>query len=154
MSHYDASQDEVISMLYSIGSLIMAVLAFSTGEMTAGIQKVWSKPMSIVFIVIFSILGALGIQFVYLIMKVFGSLFTVMVTSVRKALTVCLSFVVFRDKVFTIWHAVAMISIAAGMTINIYDKTAAKKPQPLEEQRLLDHMEKAYEEPLDSQAKI
>jgi adenosine 3'-phospho 5'-phosphosulfate transporter B3 len=82
-------------------------------------------------------LGALGIQFVYLTMKVFGSLITVMITSVRKALTVCLSFLIFRDKVFTFWHGMAMIAIAAGISINAYEKTAVKKQQSFEERPLL-----------------
>jgi adenosine 3'-phospho 5'-phosphosulfate transporter B3 len=140
MSHYEASQDEVISMIYGIGSLIMAVLALVTGDMKSGIQKIVERPDSLIYIGIFSVLGALGIQFVYLVMKVFGSLVTVMITSVRKALTVCLSFVIFKDKVFTLWHAGAMMLIAAGMSINVYDKTAAKKKQALEEQRFLDHV--------------
>jgi adenosine 3'-phospho 5'-phosphosulfate transporter B3 len=141
MSHYEASQDEVISMIYSTGAVLMAVLAVATGDMKHGVQKVIDRPDSVLYIAIFSVLGALGIQFVYLVMKVFGSLATVMITSVRKALTVCLSFVIFRDKVFTLWHAIAMISIATGMSINVYDKTATKTKQALEEQRFLDHME-------------
>jgi adenosine 3'-phospho 5'-phosphosulfate transporter B3 len=91
------------------------------------------------FIGVFSLVGALGIQFVYLTMKVFGSLVTVMVTSVRKALTVCLSFVVFRDKVFTLWHGVSLIAIAAGMSINVYEKTGKKVAQNEEEVKLLGH---------------
>ena len=127
MSHYGASQDELISMLYSIGALIMGTLAILTGQMTTGLAKVAANPSSLVFLLFFSILGALGIQFVYLTMKVFGSLVTVMVTSVRKALTVCLSFLIFRDKVFTSWHAVSMLAITIGMAINVVEKTRTKK---------------------------
>jgi adenosine 3'-phospho 5'-phosphosulfate transporter B3 len=50
-----------------------------------------------------------------------------MTTSLRKALTVCLSFVVFRDKKFTSWHAAAIILLATGMGLNIYEKTGNKK---------------------------
>jgi adenosine 3'-phospho 5'-phosphosulfate transporter B3 len=141
MSHYDASQDEVISMIYGIGGTIMGLMAIVTGDMKNGIEKVVEHPESILYIVIFSILGALGIQFVYLVMKVFGSLITVMITSVRKALTVCLSFVIFKDKVFTTWHAAAMMSIAVGMSMNVYEQTIAKKKLAQEEQRFLDHAE-------------
>lgn len=141
MSQYGASQDELISMLYSLGAVAMAVLSIASGDMTAGLAKVTSSPGSLVFILFFSILGALGIQFVYLTMKVFGSLVTVMVTSVRKALTVCLSFLIFRDKVFTSWHAVSTIAITIGMAINVVQKTKAKKgaKTPEEEELLKNH---------------
>lgn len=143
MSHYGASQDELISMLYSIGGLIMCSMAIITGQMGTGLQKVMNEPSSLVFLLFFSILGALGIQFVYLTMKVFGSLITVMVTSVRKALTVCLSFLIFRDKVFTSWHAVSMLAITIGMTINAVEKSKSKKvaKEAIEEEtKLLDNV--------------
>jgi adenosine 3'-phospho 5'-phosphosulfate transporter B3 len=126
MSQYGASQDELISVLYSFGALVMAILAFLTGQMPSGIGKVLSAPSSLFFIFCFSILGALGIQFVYLTMKVFGSLITVMITSVRKALTVCLSFIIFRDKVFTSIHAASILAIAVGIGGNVYGKTTMK----------------------------
>lgn len=127
MSQYGASQDELISMLYSLGAIAMAVLSITSGQMSSGLGKIADNPASIVFIGFFSLLGALGIQFVYLTMKVFGSLITVMITSVRKALTVCLSFLLFKDKVFTTWHATSVIAITIGMTINIIEKTKGKK---------------------------
>jgi adenosine 3'-phospho 5'-phosphosulfate transporter B3 len=98
MSHYGASQDEVISMIYMIGAIVMATMALLTGEVSEGLETIVSRPSSIFVIFVFSTFGALGIQFVYLTMKVFGSLVTVMVTPARKVLTVYLSFVIFRDK--------------------------------------------------------
>jgi hypothetical protein len=66
-------------------------------------------------------------------MKVFGSLVTVMVTSVRKAITICLSFLVFRDKVFTRWHAGAMLAIAIGTSVSVYDRT--RKPHVIDDEK-------------------
>jgi adenosine 3'-phospho 5'-phosphosulfate transporter B3 len=133
MTHWNASQDELISMVYTFGALLMAVLGIATGEMTDGLARIREEPSSLLYIAIFSVLAAIGIQFVYLVMKVFGSLVTVMVTSVRKAVTVCLSFIVFRDKVFTLWHGVAMDAIAIGMSVNVYDKTIANKMEGRED---------------------
>jgi adenosine 3'-phospho 5'-phosphosulfate transporter B3 len=67
-------------------------------------------------------------------MKVFGSLLTVMATSLRKAVTVLLSFVVFKDKKFTTLHVYAILLIATGMGLNIYEKTGhAKKHEGVED---------------------
>jgi adenosine 3'-phospho 5'-phosphosulfate transporter B3 len=134
MSHHGASQDEVIAMIYTIGACLMIVLAFATGEMSDGLKLVAARPTAIPVIFAFSAFGAVGIQFVYLTMKVFGSLITVMITSVRKALTVCLSFVIFRDKVFTLLHGIAILAITVGMSVNISDKVGTKKAERCEEE--------------------
>jgi adenosine 3'-phospho 5'-phosphosulfate transporter B3 len=134
MRAWNASQDEVISMVYTFGAFLMAVIGIATGEMAAGLARISEEPSSLLYIALFSFLAALGIQFVYLVMKVFGSLVTVMVTSVRKAVTVCLSFIIFRDKVFTLWHGAAMVAIAIGMSMNVYDKTIANKAERREDE--------------------
>jgi adenosine 3'-phospho 5'-phosphosulfate transporter B3 len=123
MSQYGSSQDEVIAMIYTVGALIVGTMGLLNGELIKGIHRVYARPTACGWLLIFSGLGAFGIQFVYLTMKVFGSLITVMVTSLRKALTICLSFILFRDKVFTMWHGVSMAAIAAGMGLNIYQTT-------------------------------
>jgi adenosine 3'-phospho 5'-phosphosulfate transporter B3 len=145
MSVYGASQSELISMLYSIGALVVGIVAVLTGQMQNGIQRCIDNPMAIVFIFLFSFLGALGIQFVYLLMKVFGSLLTVMATSVRKAVTVLLSFVVFKDKKFTSLHVYAILLIATGMGLNIYERTGHVKKEEtiddIEEEPMMSPME-------------
>lgn len=129
MSVYGASQDETIFVLYGFASILFGSISIINGEMKDGIARCIENPVSVVYILIFSLLGALGIQFVYLIMKVFGSLFTVTVTSVRKALTVVTSFIMFPDKHFTIFHAASIIMLSIGTSINIYNKTRSKKDQ-------------------------
>ena len=142
MSVYGASQGEVISMLYSLGALIMGVMSLFTGQMLQGCERMVEQPSSIIYVIFFSCLGAVGIQFVYLNMKVFGSLLTVMVTSLRKAFTVILSFLIFKDKKFTSLHAIAIFLIATGIAINIHDKATSKKKVSEEEMSLLDNVEK------------
>jgi adenosine 3'-phospho 5'-phosphosulfate transporter B3 len=136
MSHYGASQDELISMVYSLGAIVMMALSLITGQFFTGMHKLIESPTSFFFVFCFSVLGALGIQFVYLTMKVFGSLITVMVTSVRKALTVALSFLIF--KAFTVIHAVSIVAIGVGLVVNVYEKTGRMKS---DEQLLLKESE-------------
>jgi adenosine 3'-phospho 5'-phosphosulfate transporter B3 len=108
------------------------------GQMTGGLVRIANNPLSLLYLFLFAVMGALGIQFVYLVMKVFGSLVTVMTTSLRKALTVCLSFLVFKDKKFTSWHAAAIILLATGMGLNIYEKVGSrKKEEVVDEEKML-----------------
>jgi adenosine 3'-phospho 5'-phosphosulfate transporter B3 len=141
MSHYGATQSELISMIYSMGALLIGVMAVATGQMSDGIEKVVAQPLSLVYLFLFAVLGALGIQFVYLVMKVFGSLVTVMTTSLRKGLTVILSFVVFKDKKFTTWHGWAILLLSTGTGLNIYLKTAKKRDPSLEEEEMLNSLQ-------------
>ena len=152
MSIYGASQHELISMLYTVGALIMLLLGLITGQFNTGIEKVSNNPSSIIFLIFFGFLGAGGIQFVYLIMKVFGSLTTVMITSVRKALTVVLSFIIFKDKQFTVWHGISVMLITIGMSLSMYDKFSSKKNEkaPKEDlESLLDNHDEANDSPVN-----
>jgi adenosine 3'-phospho 5'-phosphosulfate transporter B3 len=122
MSTYGASQSEIITIVYGVGAVGLAIPAVLTGQMASGTKRLLEDPTAFIYLFLFAFLGAVGIQFVYLLMKVFGSLLTVMVTSVRKAVTVLLSFIVFRDKKFTVWHGFSIFLITAGMAVNIYAK--------------------------------
>jgi adenosine 3'-phospho 5'-phosphosulfate transporter B3 len=127
-------------MIYSMGAVSMGIAALATGQLASGIARVVAEPRSLVYLFLFAVLGALGIQFVYLVMKVFGSLVTVMTTSLRKAITVMLSFVVFKDKKFTTWHAWAILLLSTGTGLNIYEKTAKKNDAAHDDEEMLDSL--------------
>ena len=98
-----------------------------------------------VYIIGFSMFGAIGIQFVYLIMKTFGSLTTVMVTSLRKGITVFISYAFFNDKHFTKWHFISLILLISGMSLNINSNSNSsnnsEKVVSTDEQSLLENEE-------------
>ena len=127
MHEYNASQSELIAMVYGIGTIMISIVSLFTGQMQTGLKKCSENPISILYIFLFALLGSLGIQFVYLTMNVFGSLITVMLTSLRKAATVCLSFLVFPDKKFTQAHGIAIFILACGMGLNIFGKNRKNK---------------------------
>lgn len=125
-SNYQAPQSEVIAIIYLIGSFFIGALSLPTGQFTKGIKQCKEQPGLVVQIIIFSYLGAVGIQFVYLLIKTFGSVVSVMVTSLRKAFTVCLSFLLFADKKFTGYHFMSIVSILVGISLNSYGKSKSK----------------------------
>ena len=124
---YGASQTEVISVMYFIGMVMLLTLAIVTGQFYRGVSQCFQHPDMIAYLSLFGFLGSIGVQFVYLIMKAFGSLVTVMVTSCRKAMTVSLSFILFPDKKFTKYHFFSIIMIASGIALNYYGKSKNKK---------------------------
>ncbi|EAY17714.1 solute carrier protein, putative [Trichomonas vaginalis G3] len=128
---YQAPQNEVIAMVYLIGSIIIGIASIPVGQFTSGMKRVMTEPVLDIQILLFSSLGAVGIQFIYLLINTFGSVVTVMVTSLRKAFTVCLSFLFFSDKKFTRYHLMSIICISFGIGMNIYGKQKSKSARRL-----------------------
>lgn len=118
LSQYGVSQSELISVMYLIGALFLFVFLVFTGQFQRGVRLCYETPQIFGLILIFGLLGSIGVQFVYLIMKVFGSLVTVMVTSTRKAFTICLSFLLFPNKKFTSYHFFSIFMIATALFMN------------------------------------
>jgi len=131
---YGASQTEVMSMMYLIGSACSLLVSIVTGQLTSAIERCAANPLVVWYLASFSFLGAVGVHFVYLLMKTFGSLITVMVTSTRKAFTVCLSFLLFRGKKFTLYHLLSVCAIAAGIALNYVGKQKKRKATRSDEQ--------------------
>jgi len=119
---HGASQLEVISTMYLLGSSLILIVAVFSGQLMHGISQCNQNPAMILYLFEFAFLGSIGVQFVYLLMKTFGSLLTVMVTSLRKGLTVCISFILFPEKQFTIFHLFSMFGIVLGITMNYFGK--------------------------------
>ena len=145
MSVYGASQDELISIIYLLGSVVLFALSVIMGEAKTAVNKISKEPFIMVYIIGFSMFGAIGIQFVYLIMKTFGSLTTVMVTSLRKGITVFISYAFFNDKHFTKWHFISLILLISGMSLNINSNSNSsnnsEKVVSTDEQSLLENEE-------------
>lgn len=131
-SKYQAPQDEVIAIIYLIGAIMVGAMSIFTGEFVTGSRKCFENPGLVIQIILFSYLGAVGIQFIYLLIKAFGSVITVMVTSLRKAFTVLLSFLLFPDKKFTAYHMASIVSISTGIGLNIYAKKISKESEQMD----------------------
>jgi adenosine 3'-phospho 5'-phosphosulfate transporter B3 len=78
---YGAPQTEVISMMYFIGSCYLFIASFVSGQLQRGLMRCAENPKIIWYLSSFAFLGSIGVQFVYLVMKMFGILVPVMVTS-------------------------------------------------------------------------
>ena len=119
---YGASQSEVITMLYFIGSIIIGIISLFSGQLIRGIKQCIIHPPMMIYLGLFAFLGAIGVQFVYTLIKLFGSIIAVMVTSVRKSLTVCISYILFPNKKFTLYHLFSMFFIIFGIIMNTFIK--------------------------------
>lgn len=74
---------------------------------------------------LFSLTGYFGISFVLALIKIFGALLAVTVTTGRKAMTVVLSFLFFA-KPFTFQYIWSGLLVVLGIFLNVYSKNMDK----------------------------
>ncbi|OHS97739.1 Adenosine 3'-phospho 5'-phosphosulfate transporter 2 [Tritrichomonas foetus] len=137
-STYKCEQSETIAMTYGIGSLLLLVASIVSGQLNNGITACIQNRELSLQVFYFAFLGAAGVQFVFLLIKSFGSLNAVMVTSLRKAFSICLSFLMFDNKKFTAFHAASIAAIFIGVGLN----TLKGKLQKKKEVKSVSEMEK------------
>jgi ABC-type Fe3+-siderophore transport system permease subunit len=98
----------------------------------AGISECAREPKILVAIMALAAPGAVGVEFVFFVIKKFGSLMTTMITSLRKGFTVAISFLIFGNKKFTIWHAVSIGYMFAGIALIALAKRKPTKEPDIE----------------------
>ena len=129
LSIYGASQEEVISVNYGLGSFFIGLASIFSGDFSRSINKILINPIILKYLFYFSIFGAIGIQFIYLLIKLYGSLTTVIITSIRKTLNIIITFFLIKNKSLTGLHLSSFLILSLGITLNIIEKSSPSKTQ-------------------------
>ena len=111
-----ASQPEVIaySSLFGTGWAIVALLA--TDEISEAVEHSLNHPKVIVLLIVSSVCGYISVTFVLLLINLYGATVTEMVKSLRKVLTVVLSFVIYPKPIsdkYVVGGACVLLSLVA-----------------------------------------
>lgn len=131
----NSTQGEAISMIFSFGTIFTLIWSIFKGEFTntiiqlIEIGKESKKQLffALSCLLVYAFLGAVGIHFVFLSLKNFGSLQTVSLTSLRKVFNSCLSYFLMNDKQFTIWHSLSLFLAFSGYAMNIFHTIISPK---------------------------
>jgi len=125
MKTYDISQTEMVYYCHLIGSSYLFVFLLVNGQLFSAFSFCWNKPYVYICMILFSIFGYLGIQFVLVMIKLFDAFVAMTVTTCRKIITIALSFLFF-PKPFTFQYFVAAVFVFGGMYVHIYSKHVAQ----------------------------
>ncbi|KAK3737523.1 hypothetical protein QZH41_010637, partial [Actinostola sp. cb2023] len=99
---YKSTNTEVVLYSYGIGFLYILFGLIVAGQLWDAVSFSTQKPFQIYGLAfVFSICGYLGILYVLMLVRIFGALTAVTITTFRKAVTIVLSFLFFT-KPFTI----------------------------------------------------
>lgn len=122
MKTFQATNAEVVLYSYAIGFVYLFLIMLISGDLVAGFEFFGQKPsISYGYAFIFSVTGYLGIQVVLTLVRTSGAFAAVTVTTMRKAVTIVISFVFF-SKPFTIQYLWSGGVVVLGIYLNLYSK--------------------------------
>ncbi|XP_074637428.1 adenosine 3'-phospho 5'-phosphosulfate transporter 2-like isoform X2 [Acropora palmata] len=125
MKAHKSSNTEVVLYSYGIGFFYILIGEIFSGEFWPALTFYIQNPVQAFGLAfIFSFSGYLGITFVLTLVRVFGALLAVTVTTGRKAVTMVLSFIFF-SKPFTIHYVWSGFIVLLGIFLNVYSKNEA-----------------------------
>ncbi|XP_023661406.1 adenosine 3'-phospho 5'-phosphosulfate transporter 2 isoform X2 [Paramormyrops kingsleyae] len=130
MKLHNGSNSEMVLYSYSIGFVYIFVGLISVGGLGPAVAFCSQHPLKTYgYAFLFSLTGYFGISFVLALIKLFGALVAVTVTTGRKAMTVVLSFMFFA-KPFTFQYVWGGLLVVFGIFLNVYSKNRDKMKLP------------------------
>ena len=127
---HNASHDELIYYSYTGAAVLVFFINVYTGEFTEGysyLQQNGSLDIFLLFMA-FSASGFLGVSCVAALTKRFGAITSAITSTVRKGLTLALSYIFYpEDKSLTIWHIFGSSIFMWGLFMRSIDKKRKNK---------------------------
>lgn len=122
MKKHNENTTHVVLYSYSIGFFMILVGLVFSGQMVPAVAFATHHQWEVYGrAVLLSLAGFCGVQAVLTLVTLHGALIAVTVTTARKAITICLSFVFF-SKPFTIQYIWGGLLVLLGIYLNIYGK--------------------------------
>ncbi|XP_045407665.1 adenosine 3'-phospho 5'-phosphosulfate transporter 2 isoform X3 [Lemur catta] len=126
MKLHNASNSEMVLYSYSIGFVYILLGLTCTSGLGPAVTFCSKNPIRTYgYAFLFSLTGYFGISFVLALIKIFGALLAVTVTTGRKAMTIVLSFIFFA-KPFTFQYVWSGLLVVLGIFLNVYSKNMDK----------------------------
>jgi hypothetical protein len=123
---------DLMALVFSLSSAVAFVPALIGGNFSVVVEKVISEPGVIGYLLAYSVLGAVGMHFVFFSLAAFGSMQTVLFTSLRKVVR-AVGAAAMGGVAFAVWYRASACILAAGLTINAWAKaidTTEKEEKP------------------------
>ncbi|OWF42137.1 Adenosine 3'-phospho 5'-phosphosulfate transporter 2 [Mizuhopecten yessoensis] len=123
LKQYNSSNSEMVLYSYSIGFVYILIGLIVSQSILPAYEFCKDYPKETYgYAVIFSVFGYLGVNVVLSLVKTFGALIAVTVTTCRKAVTIILSFMFFT-KPFTYQYIWSGMIVTVGIYLNVYSST-------------------------------
>ncbi|XP_062589735.1 adenosine 3'-phospho 5'-phosphosulfate transporter 2-like [Saccostrea cucullata] len=122
MKQYEASNTEIVFYSYGLGFFYILIGLLLSGNFFPAFEFCKQYPVQTYgYGFLFSVSGYVGLAIVLTLVKTFGALIAVTVTTCRKAVTIILSFFFF-SKPFTFQYVWSGLLVVLGIYLNVYSK--------------------------------
>jgi len=124
----NCSQQEVIFYSFALGSIWTFVTVALSGELTTALAHSYEHPEVYMLTLCFSTMGYLSVVFVLLLIKLFSATVAEAVKSVRKVVTIIISFVFFGKNIAGM-HIVGFFIFIGSIAVGVHGKLS-KSSEP------------------------
>ncbi|VVC96339.1 adenosine 3'-phospho 5'-phosphosulfate transporter 2 [Leptidea sinapis] len=133
MKQFNATNNEVVFYSYAIASIYLLFITGFSGILTDGYNYCLMESVTIYSNIFFlSVCGYMGLQAVLTLVRICGATVAVTVTTMRKALSIIISFLLF-SKPFVFQYAWSGLLVVLAIYLNHYSKKHPHYiPKPLE----------------------
>ena len=111
---------ELMGILFGMAALVAFVFTLVNDELFSSLEKMRRCPEAIPLVLLVSIMGSIGTHFIFYSQAVFGSVETVLFTSLRKSLGGFCHALWMGKMQFTVLHGMSLFAILLGMSGNYY----------------------------------
>eukprot|EP00818_Percolomonas_sp_WS_P001316 CAMPEP_0117445636 /NCGR_PEP_ID=MMETSP0759-20121206/5905_1 /TAXON_ID=63605 /ORGANISM="Percolomonas cosmopolitus, Strain WS" /LENGTH=538 /DNA_ID=CAMNT_0005237833 /DNA_START=242 /DNA_END=1858 /DNA_ORIENTATION=- len=125
LQDYDQSPLNLIFYVHGLGFFHLFVVCLFTQQLKDGFAFCLKHPSLILFLLLYSLFAFVGAQYLHSLTKRSNILITLTVTSVRKVLSILISFMIF-PKPIHYGHFAAMILVFVGVALRVLNKTPKK----------------------------
>lgn len=122
MKEHEVPNAEIIFFAYLFGFLYLFVAMFVSNHLFSAFVFCAQHSLVYVYILMFCTTGYFGIQAILTLVKKYGALTAVTVTTLRKAVSIVISFILY-NKPFTITYLWSGLLIVLGIYLNVISKT-------------------------------
>jgi adenosine 3'-phospho 5'-phosphosulfate transporter B3 len=109
----------------TVGAGILAIVTLFNGELYAAVVYSVAR-LTILRVLVLTFVGYLGVSVYLVLVKTSGIFVATIVATIRKFITILLSFVFF-PKPFSLAHGVGLVAVAVGIALNLQTKSPHKR---------------------------
>ncbi|KAM7541668.1 hypothetical protein Aperf_G00000016701 [Anoplocephala perfoliata] len=132
MKSYHVPALQILTYSYAFGFVLILFIMLISGELIpSAIFFVESFKDVIFWSTLFVFSGYFGLQFVLLLVNHFGALLAIVVTTLRKSVTIILSFIIFQ-KPFSLDYLRSAALVAIGLFLHTYSKSESSKAKRMQ----------------------
>jgi hypothetical protein len=133
LSDWKVPQIEAIPLIFSGSAIISLSIGVYSGQCMIVFNRILRHPFAIVWILVYAVAGSIGLRFTFFSIATFGSLQTVMFTSLQNSIRGLIARFVVWNVEFSVGTAISWMVLLAGVAADGWTQMGDKKDEAEED---------------------